>query len=71
MASTHLRLASINNNDGVVFLKQRRGGEGPAPVADSGPTIFAALDQIGLKLEGRKMPMPVIVVDHVEPPSEN
>jgi hypothetical protein len=46
-----------------------RGGNGPShAIADSGPTIFAALDQIGLKLESRKMPMPVIVVDHVEPP---
>jgi uncharacterized protein (TIGR03435 family) len=52
-----------------------RGGERPggAPAAlpapaDSGPTIFAALEQIGLKLESRKMPVQVIVIDHAEPP---
>jgi uncharacterized protein (TIGR03435 family) len=49
-----------------------RGGDAPAaPVVDSGPTIFAALDQIGLKLERGKIPMPVIVIDHAEPPTEN
>jgi uncharacterized protein (TIGR03435 family) len=49
-----------------------RGGDGPAPgIADAGPTIFDALEKIGLKLEGRKMPMLVIVVDHVEPPTGN
>ncbi len=48
------------------------GGDRPAPIiADSGPTIFTALDQIGLKLESRKIPMPVIVIDHVELPTEN
>jgi len=38
-----------------------------APV-ESGPTIFAALEQIGLKLDSRKAPVQVIVIDHVEPP---
>jgi uncharacterized protein (TIGR03435 family) len=33
----------------------------------SGPNIFDALEkQLGLKLEQRKLPMPVIVVDHIE-----
>ena len=37
-----------------------------------GSTMPDALNkQLGLKLEGRKMPMPVIVIDHVERPSEN
>jgi uncharacterized protein (TIGR03435 family) len=49
-----------------------RPGDGPAAaIPDSGPTIFAALEQIGLKLESRKMPMPVIVVDHAELPAVN
>jgi uncharacterized protein (TIGR03435 family) len=31
-----------------------------------GPTIFDAMEQLGLKLEARKQPMPVIVIDHAE-----
>lgn len=48
---------------------ERGGPEHPtgAP-SDSGPTIFAALDQIGLKLESRKMPIQAIVIDHAEQP---
>lgn len=35
--------------------------------ADTGPTIFSALqDQLGLKLEPRRSPTEVIVVDHVD-----
>ena len=56
------------------FLK-KSGGAGDAEIKiqnfDPGPTIFAALEQIGLKLESRKLPIPVMVVDHVEPPGEN
>jgi uncharacterized protein (TIGR03435 family) len=41
------------------------------PVADTEPapglTVFQAVEaQLGLKLESRKLPLPVIVVDHVE-----
>jgi uncharacterized protein (TIGR03435 family) len=45
------------------------GGGGLKPGVDSGPTIFEALDRIGLKLESRKMSLPMIVIDHAEPPS--
>ena len=45
------------------------GGERPeAAPAGSGPTIFAALDQIGLKLEKSKVPVQVVIIDHAEPP---
>jgi uncharacterized protein (TIGR03435 family) len=40
--------------------------------ADSGPTLFAALEeQLGLKLQAAKGPVDALVVDHVEKPSEN
>jgi uncharacterized protein (TIGR03435 family) len=40
---------------------------------DSGPTLFDALEtQLGLKLESKKLPLPVIVIDRVErTPAEN
>ena len=51
---------------------ERRREEGGPPVAvDPGPTIFDALEQIGLKLESRKMPISIIVIDHIEPPAAN
>jgi uncharacterized protein (TIGR03435 family) len=46
-----------------------------APVAEDpngALTIVEALSKLGLKLEPRKHPMPVLVVDHVEPkPTDN
>ncbi len=59
------------------------GGRGPAgdagtsgpPVASTieatGPTIFEALQKLGLKLESGKGPTDVLVIDHLERPSEN
>ncbi len=38
----------------------------------SGPSIFSALqDQLGLKLEGRKGPVEILVVDHIEKAAAN
>ena len=49
---------------------------GPGTVApplpgSSGPSIFTAIqEQLGLKLESTKGPLDVIVIDHIERPSE-
>jgi len=49
------------------------GGNASMSLADNGGTsIFAAVqDQLGLKLESKKGPVDVVVVDHVDKPSDN
>ena len=45
---------------------------GPAASPDAGPSIFTALqEQLGLKLESAKGPVEVLVIEHVQKPSEN
>ncbi|MGA7341935.1 MAG: TIGR03435 family protein [Terracidiphilus sp.] len=48
-------------------------GAATPPVPDgSGPSLFTALEeQLGLKLEARKVPADVIVIDHIDQPSPN
>lgn len=38
---------------------------------DEGPTVFEAVQRVGLKLEARKGSVEVVVIDHVEKPSAN
>jgi uncharacterized protein (TIGR03435 family) len=55
-------------------LRFRQGSLGQigASTDSDSPSLFTALtDQLGLKLESRKEPVPVLVVDHVEKPSPN
>ena len=47
--------------------------DNPASESDvSGPTLFQAIkDQLGLKLDPQKGPIDVMVIDHIEPPTDN
>ena len=52
--------------------KKVDGVEVPLPADTSGPSIFSALqEQLGLKLESRKGPVEILVVDRAEKPSGN
>jgi len=56
------------------LLRSSTGGarELPASIPDSGTSIFASLEAVGLKLEQRKAPIEVVVVDRIErTPTEN
>jgi uncharacterized protein (TIGR03435 family) len=55
-------------------MMQGLGGGGPPPAdnVDAPPDLFTAIQQqLGLKLESTKAPADVIVVDHIDRPSEN
>ena len=46
--------------------------EPAAPSDSKGPSIFTALqEQLGLKLDSEKGPVEILVIEHVEKPSEN
>jgi uncharacterized protein (TIGR03435 family) len=55
------------------MIASAEGGKPSGEASDpSGSSIFMSMQQMGLKLEARKAPLPVIVIDHVEKsPTEN
>jgi uncharacterized protein (TIGR03435 family) len=44
---------------------------GQLPAPDSGVSVFTAIQRFGLRLVAGKTPVDVLVIDHVEMPSEN
>ena len=43
-----------------------------SPADPDAPSLFTALEeQLGLKLEPARKPLQTVVIDHIEPPSEN
>jgi uncharacterized protein (TIGR03435 family) len=47
------------------------GGTIPAEAADPVPSLFTAIQELGLRLESTKGPVEVLVVDSVQKPTEN
>jgi uncharacterized protein (TIGR03435 family) len=47
-------------------------GEPIASDSSSGPSLFTAIqEQLGLKLEPTKAPVPILIIDHADKPSQN
>ena len=61
------------NLNGLYDFRLQFSGEALSGNPDAaGPSIFTAIqEQLGLRLEPSKGPVDVLVIDHVERPSEN
>jgi uncharacterized protein (TIGR03435 family) len=64
-----LEFVPQNQSGAVIINEQPTAVLETAP--DAGPTIFQALAKLGLRLSPSKSALDVLVVDHVERPSEN
>jgi bla regulator protein blaR1 len=56
----------------VAVANGMQGTDNPPPSDASGPSIFTAVqEQLGLELKSQTGPVGILVIDHVESPSEN
>jgi uncharacterized protein (TIGR03435 family) len=56
----------------TIRYEQRPSSLGVAPSPDDPPSVFTALpEQLGLKLEPATTAGQILVIDHIERPSEN
>jgi uncharacterized protein (TIGR03435 family) len=63
---------SFTPNDAASAAPDPGGGANGGIADNAGTSLFAAVqDQLGLKLESKKGPVDVVVVDHVDKPSDN
>jgi uncharacterized protein (TIGR03435 family) len=54
------------------FARERRRDADADSGASTLPSIFTAFtEQLGLKLESRKIPIDILIIDHIEKPTEN
>jgi uncharacterized protein (TIGR03435 family) len=69
------RLAPANAAPIAIAPREMTPGQPPPPLpailSEPLPTVFEALEQIGLKLESSRGPVEVLVIDHIERPSQN
>jgi len=72
----HLPVADLTGIEGgfdfqLKWTPDDMQAKAPVDLA-TGPSVFEALqEQLGLKLEARKVPTEVLVIDHAEKPTEN
>lgn len=67
-----LKWAQDNASPSLPGAANQSGGAAVASADSPGPSLVTALqEQLGLKLESRKAPVEVLVIDHVEQPSPN
>jgi uncharacterized protein (TIGR03435 family) len=60
------------NLTGRYDLKLQWTPDNDAVTDNSAPSLFTAIqEQLGLKLESAKEPVPVLVIEHIEPPGAN
>jgi len=69
---TIIDMTGLDGDFGIA-LQWLRGADQPAGLDSSGPTVFTAVqEQLGLRLESRKGPLDVLVIDGAEQiPAEN
>ena len=57
---------------GMMMMHQGGGDGGRAPETSTpAPSIFSALQKLDLKLDSRKAPLDILIVDAAEKPTEN